>query len=447
MPNSEKLRRMGLDKAASLILLMLGLIIAKFVISSKTSFNLSGSIALKGTGLEVSMPSSENWKLLSNDFKYENNEFRISAIMRISSDSAISATWRYLLIPQKTDPNERFLQIAASLQGHIQYAGAEEFGQFIFDYARIESQKAFIFVGTAVLPNGRNLVLEVVGQGTAVELSEKLFKALLASAKYNADNSFVKGALFLDDFKNKFMPDVADADLSEQMISDYYRIKDTAGNTIGFTTDTLSYSDQSDNNLPLSSGNLLFYSPSSDTFAEHSLFRSDTKLTSFDWTISQGFMLTNRQQRTIIQLRADVLTIEKSGRFEQMPFTEIMIPDSLFDLVVASFLKSDFSTLYIESLQADGRISPVILSRIKSTETAALPERSAAQADFLGAVATSQKMYFDGRGRLVSADIQGNFTFRLERTTRAAILADFPQWLDKIQQLEQSQNKKNQRSR
>lgn len=438
---------MGFDKIAFLILLLLGLLIARFMISSRTSFDLSESISLKGTGVEVAMPSSENWKRSSGDFKFEQNEFRLSAVMRISSDSAISVTWRYSLIPLKTDPNERFVQIAASVEGHIQNTGSDKFGQFTYDYAKIESEKAVIFVGTTVLPNNRSLILEIVQQGTGVELSEKLFKALLASAKYNTDNSFVKGVLFLDDFKSKFLPELADADLSEQMISDYYRIKDAAGNTIGFTTDNLSYAAQADSNLPMTSANLLFYSPSSDTFAEHSLFHSNPGLTSFDWTISQGFMLTNRRQSIIIQLRAGVLTIEKSGRFEQMPFTDIMIPDSLFDLAVASFLKSDFDKLYLESLQADGRISPVILSRIESTQTAALPERSAAQADFIGAMPSTQKMYFDGRGRLVSADVQGNLTFRLERTTRAAILSDFPQWLDKIQQMEQYQNKKNPRSK
>lgn len=438
---------MGFDKLAFLVLLLLGILIAKIVISSRTSFALSDSIALKGTGLEVAMPLSENWKRLSNDFKFENNEFRLTAVLRISNDSAISASWRYSLLMAKVDPNERFNEIAASMQGHIETFGADNFGQFTFDHARIGSEKAVLFIGTTVLPNDRILTLEVVQQGTGIELAEKVFKSLLASVKYNPDNSFAKGVQFLGNFKKSFLSELPNSDLSEQMVSDYYRIKDAGGNPIGFTTDTINYNADSDNNLPLTSASLLFYSPSSDTFAEHSLFQSDIKLSEFDWTINQGFMLTNRQQRIIIQLRAGVLTIEKSGRFEQLPFSDIMVPDSLFDLVVADFLKSDFDTIYLETLQTDGRIAPVILSRIKSTETAALPERSAAQADYFGAITSNQKMYFDGRGRLVSADIQGNISYRLERTTRASVLSDFPQWLDKIQQIEQYQNKKNPRSK
>ena len=50
-------------------------------------------------------------------------------------------------------------------------------------------------------------------------------------------------------------------------------------------------------------------------------------------------------------------------------------------------------------------------------------------------------MYF-GESKLLSADIQGGLSYRIERTSRADIIADFPQWLDKIQQMEQYQLKK-----
>ncbi len=154
-------------------------------------------------------------------------------------------------------------------------------------------------------------------------------------------------------------------------------------------------------------------------------------------------MLANRQQSVRIQLEDNnIITIEKSGRIEQLPFTDIMLPESLFDFAVANFLKSDFDTVYLEILLSDGRLVPVILSRIKSSATAALPERSAAQADFFGTFLAVHKLYFDGRGKLVSREVQGSVSYRLERTTRAEIFADFPQWLNKIQQIEQYQNSK-----
>lgn len=448
MADGEKLRRFGLDKLAFLALLLLGLLLARIFISARSSFELSQSIGLKGTGLEVSLPASDNWKRLSNDFKFEDNEFRFTAVMQISSDSAITALWRYSLIPVKIESLERFNEIAASLEGHIESSGTDAFGQFTFDYAKIDSEKAIIFVGTTVLPNGRILTLEIGQRGAGVELAEKVFKALLASVKFNPDNSFAKGVKFLKEFKTSFLPDLPESELASQNVSDFFRIKDAGGNSIGFTTDTLSYVAEANDNLPLVSASLLFLSPSYNTLTEQMIFRSDITLSKFDWMIKQSHLLTNRHQSIHIQLGENgFLTIEKSGKISQIPFTDVMIPDTLLDLAVASFLKSDYDTIYIEALLSDGRISPVILSRIKSTQTAALPERSAAQADFFGAITANQKMYFDGRGRLVSADVQGGLSYRLERTTRAAILIDFPQWIDKIQQIEQYQKKKESRSK
>jgi hypothetical protein len=446
MTDGEKLRRFGADKIAFLILLIVGLLIAQFFISSRTSFKLSPAISLKGTGVEVSLPASNNWKQLTNDFILVNKEFQLAAEMQISSDSKIQVVWRYALVPIKVESAEKFSQIAAVMQGHIIKTGTDKFGQFTFDYAKIDSGDTILFVGTTVLPNERILTLEVAQRGAGIELAEKLFKALLASAKYYEDNSFAKGDHFLKEFKNEFLPELPTTDLKSQNVTDYFRLKDTANNSIGFTTDTLNYTAEANDNYTFAVSSLFFFSPQSKTIAEQSFFRSDIKLTVFDWLVREGDLQTNRQQSIHLQLGKDnIITIEKDGRIEQLLFTNIMIPESLFDLLTADFLKSNYDTIYIEALLTDGRIAPVILSRIKSSETAALPERSAAQADFFGSEFPSiHKLYYDGSGHLVSAEVQGSLAYKRERTTRTSLFADFPQWLNKIQQMEQykNQNKK-----
>jgi hypothetical protein len=444
MINGEKLRRFGVDKVAFLILLLIGLGIAQLVISSRTAFELSEAIKLKGTGLEVSLPKSGNWKHITSDFTYAEKEFRLAAQLPISSDSVISVIWRYSLLPTKVAPAERFEQIAASLQGHLILSGTKKFGQFTYDYAKIDSGGTMIFVGTTILPNERTLTLEVGQKGAGVELAEKLFKAILASAKYYDENSFAKGAEFLKKFKTAFLPTLAADDLTSQNLSDYFRIKDTAGNSIGFTTDSLTYTAEPNDSYNFTLSSLFFFSPSAKTLAEQSFFRCDTNLSIFEWLVREGDLQANRQQTIRLVLDPNnIITIEKSGRIQQLPFTNIMMPECLFDMIIAEFLKSDYDTLYLEAILSDGRLAPVILSRIKSSETAALPERSAAQADFFGDFTATHKCYYDGSGRLVSSEIQSGISYRRERTTRASIFADFPQWLTKIQDMEQYENKKN----
>jgi hypothetical protein len=329
------------------------------------------------------------------------------------------------------------------VNGKIITSGSNKYGHFTWDYATIVGEGGQLMIGTTVLPNDRVLTLQVAQKGTGSELAEKVFKALLASAKYLDDNAYAKGLNFLNEFKNSYLPSLPLTELNGQNLVDFFRIKDSAGNSVGFTTDSLTYTSEPNDSYNFTLSSLFFYSPSFKTIAEQSFFRSDTTLTIFDWAVKEGNQLANRQDLTHLQLdKNKIVTIERSGRIEQLPFTNIMMPESLFDFVVADFLKSNFDALYLEILVADGSIAPVMLSRIKSNETAALPERSAAQAEFFGSFAANLKMYYDGSGRLVSSELQGSLSYRRERTTKASIFADFPQWLSKIEQIEQYRNKR-----
>jgi len=438
MANDEKLRRLGLDKAAFFGLLLLGMLLAKLLISSRTDFKLSEPVGLKGTGLTVSVPAGNSWKQLSAGFKYEDNEFRLASLMQINSDSAVSLQWRYFLQPSKKDASQQFEAMAALVQGKIESAKSEKFGDFTFDYAQIISEKAVILCGTTVLPDGRILTLEVAHKGLGGDLADKVFKALLASVKYLPDSPLANGTEFMKNFKASY-PTL----WPRQGHQNYYRIKDTRGNTIGFSTDTISYSADSNDDSAVTFAGISFISSSYNTYAEQTVLYSDISLSRFDWTIKQGNLLTNRQQPTHIQLDdANLLTVQKNDAIDKFYFTDSMVPDVFLDRVVAEFLKSKFDTVMLEIILSDGKITPVIISRIKTSETSVLPAQSAAQVEFFGAYTVHQKMYFDGQNGLLSAEIQGSFSYRLERTTRADILADYPQWLDKIQQMEQYQLKK-----
>jgi hypothetical protein len=442
MINGEKLRRFGADKLAFLLMLLIGLGIAQLIIASRTKVEVSEPIKLKGTGLEVSMPKSGSWKLLTSDFTYIDREFRLAGQLQIGGDSGISVVWRYFLLPASTGSAEKFEQYAASMQGHIVSSGTKQFGQFTYDFAKIQTDSTIAFIGITTLPNNRVLTLEVGQKGTGQELAENVFKTLLATAKYYDENAFAKGAEFLKKFKTDFLPEFISEDLAGQNISDYFRIKDASGNSIGFTTDSLVYTAEPNNGYKFTMSSLFFFSTPSKTLAEQSFFYSDTNLKAFEWLVREGDLQANRQQSIRLLLdHNEVITIEKTGHIQQLVFTNIMLPESLFDLAISEFLKSDYDTLYLEAILSDGRLAPVILSRIKSSATAALPERSAAQADFFGDFTATHKCYYDGSGRLVSSEIQSGISYRRERTTRASIFADFPQWLTKIQDMEQNENK------
>jgi hypothetical protein len=436
----EKLRRLGLDKVAFLILLLLGFVLAKFIISYGSKLELSQPLALKGTGLEVSVPFGDSWKRLSNGFQYENNEFKFVCKMPISNESGIAVQWQYSLLPAAKTVPERFQAEAEIAKGRIESSASEKFGDYNFDYAKIVSEKAAVFYGTTVLPDGRILTLEVAQSGMSDDLADKIFKGLLASVKYNPDNPVVKGAELLKTFKTSL-----GTILTQGASPNYYRLKDTRGASIGFTTDSIGYRPDANENSAISDAGLLFLSSGFNAYAEQSIFYSNISLSKFDWIVKQGNLLTNREVPIHILLNDQLLTIQKQNIAEKLGYTGSMLPDPFFDLVVEAFLKSNFDSVMFEIVLSEGKIAPVILSRINSPETSVLPAESAAGIEVFGTTPIIQKRYFDGEGRLLSADVQGGLSYRIERTSRADIIADFPQWLDKIQQMEQYQLKKDAR--
>jgi hypothetical protein len=438
MKQSEKFRRWGLDKAAFLLLFALGLLLAKLMISFRSDFKLSEPVRLKGTGLQVCVPAGDNWKWLSNGFKYENNEFKLACLMQISSDSAVTLQWRYFLLPSEKTASQRLQDEALVIDGNITATESDKSGDFKFDYVKIDSEKITIFCGTTALPDGRILTLEVGHKGRGIQLAEKIFKALLASAKYHEDNPLAKGTEFLKSFKGSYS-----AMLPQNGYRSYYRIKDTRGSAIGFITDSIGYSEDSNEKPAILSTGLFFMSSGFSAYAEQSIFYSDVSLSRFDWTTKQSNLLTNKEMSTHILLNDSNLTVQRQNIVGKSAFTDTMLPETFFDLAVAAFLKSNLDTVMLDVILSDGKIAPVIISRINTPQDSVLPAQSAAGVEIFGTTTTNQKMFFDGESRLLSAEIQGSPTYRLDRATRADILADFPQWLDKIQQIEKYQlNKK-----
>ncbi|MBU1261033.1 MAG: hypothetical protein KJ757_03200 [Planctomycetes bacterium] len=432
MKQSEKSRRLGLDKLAFLILFLLGLLLAKFMISFRSDFKLSEPVKLKGTGLEVSIPAGDNWKQISNGFKYEKNEFRFACLMQISRDSAITLQWRYFLLPAEKPAPQRLQDKALAVQGIVEFTESNRFGDLEFDYAKIDSNQITLFYGTTALPDGRILTLEVGHKGRGVELAEKIFKALLASAKYQKDNPLAKGAEFLKNFKNSYP-----ASLPPDSYQNYYRIKDTRGSTIGFMANSVKCPENPNKNSLFSSAELLFLNTRLNSYAEMLLFHSDISLTKFDWSIKQSNFLTNREQPIFIQLDSDSFTVNKQSKAESFAFTDTMLPETFFDIAVAAFLKSSFDTVMLDFVLSDGRIAPAIISKSNMPPASVPLAKFAASVELFGTNTIYQKNYFDGEGRMLLAEVQSSFSYKIERVAKADILADFPQWLEKIQQMEQ----------
>jgi hypothetical protein len=444
MTDSEKLKRFGLDKVALFLLLLAGFFFAKLIISSRTNFKLSEPVALQGSGLAVSVPAGGGFKQLSDGFQYEGNEFRLSCVLQISSDAAVSMHWRYFLLPFKKTVSERFQAQALAIAGGIEKTDSKQFGQFTFDYARIFSEKnaTLLFCGITQLPDGRILTLEVAQKGQNIDLAEKIFNSLAASVIFTPDNPLAKGGKLLNNFRQQALADI----VQKKARQNYYYIKNCTDQSLGFITDAISLKTDSPDTNSLVAVNLYFIHSGINSLAEQSLFRSEPNLQSFKWMSRQSSLLINRDLNTSIELdRQGVITVQTSASpaeperniIQNFIFTSTMLPEVLFDIFIESFLQSSFDSVMVDTLLSDGRITPVIITRAEPKKTAQPNAASAVEAIIFDSSTSYQTTYFDSDGKILLSEMHGKISYKLERTERDRLITDFPQWLEKIQQIEQ----------
>jgi hypothetical protein len=440
MTNHEKLRRLGLDKIALLLLLAAGLFLAKLVISSRSNFKLSEPVILQGSGLAVSVPTGRGFTQPLEGFQYDDNEFRLISVLQINNNTAISISWRYFLLPPEETAFERFHTQAADIKGSIEKTGSELFGQFTFDYAEIFSAKkpALLFSGTTLLPDGRTLSLEVMQKGLSADLAEKIFKTTIASATYTPDNPMAKGKELLDNFRRNTLADM----LQKQAEQNYYYIKNYTGQTLGFTTDTASVKNDVLQANSLVAANLYFFKSGINAFAEQTVFHSKPNLQTFKWASLQRDFLTNRKLTTSIELNSQgTISVHKRDTVQNFTFTPTMLPEIFLDTFIKSFLQSSFDSVMVDLILSDGRIRPVIITRAEPQKAA-----SAVKAAFFGTSVTYQTIYLDSNGNTLASEVQGRISYKLQRAQKEDIIADFPQWADKIEQIEKTFQEESEKS-
>jgi hypothetical protein len=111
-----------------------------------------------------------------------------------------------------------------------------------------------------------------------------------------------------------------------------------------------------------------------------------------------------------------------------------MLPEMLLDTLLESFLQSDFNSVMVDIILPDGQLAPALIAKQKTTEPNAV---WAVKTDLFGTNARQQTIYFDSTGKILLSEVHGKLSYKLQRTQKDRIIADFPQWAEKIQQIEQ----------
>jgi len=174
------------DKIALLSLFMLSLLSAHLIVVFKSRISFSDPIRLSQTGLSVSMPSGQGWQS-EKQWQYQENIFTISSLFPLGADKPTTwANCRYLLSTETTTPQMRFEQRASEIDAVIVETNQTQTDTLTIDWTRIEKPEFLFtaFYGTAILPDNRQLDIEVRHIASDGELAERVFQGIIESLKF-----------------------------------------------------------------------------------------------------------------------------------------------------------------------------------------------------------------------------------------------------------------------
>jgi hypothetical protein len=437
MNNTQETNNPGYDKIALLGLFMLSLLLANSIVFFKARISFSDPIRLSKTGLSVSMPSGHNWQS-EKQWEYQENMFSLSSLFpRGSNRPTAWANCRYLLSAETATPQVRFEQRASAIDAVVVKTGQEQADMFTIDWARIDIPELYfsMFFGTSRLPDNRQLDIEVSRIAGEDELTERIFKRIIESLKFEENRLLKDGAEIVAGIKSRGI----ERFLNNQNRQTYFLIKDETRRNIGFTMDVISDSGIDGSvtgNQPDIRAKSRFYIRGQNSVEHATSFQCSNNLDKYVYKsglISQA----GRSGAEIVLDGTGVITIRK---FQTQPEEKsfqlgpAMIPEVFLDQILMQMLDSEKNQIIIDIIEATGKIIPTLLTAIETTE-GITPDEDAAFAfelELLDGRGFSEQLYLNDQKQVYKRLARHDSLYILERTGAENIASEFPEYAGRI---------------
>lgn len=435
MADNIAIKKYSFDKVALFVLLLVGLLIAQLIITFSTGLKLSEPIALEQSGLSVSVPLDKGWTD-SPQWQYRDNSFLLISVLSFKARPAMAVEWRYLLEPMPIDAENYIVNIAKT-SGAVR-TGQKTIGELTLYWADIQADRtASTLYGIVQLPNGRTLTLRVDKRGSLAALADDVFETCSESINFEQNDLLLNGKKFLNTFKNAGLTNA----IYGRDKRKYFLIKDSGANTFGFLTDGVAETFDEENQKTSITVASMYYIKGPQSKSEESVLESDVFLDGFRWSSRWMGPGGRVQVATDILLDANgIVTVNdtSSRRRKQFAIGDGAICEMLLELVLADYAQTDNASIMLDIIFSKGNITPAVIERIEDDVIAAEnPEASfGVKLQFWDGAGTSYIFYFDNIGQIIETQVTGDLNYTLLRTDRRDILAEFPDWSDRISGLD-----------
>jgi len=435
MNPSDKIRRYSADKLAFLGLLVLTVLIARLITTSRSKLLFSEPIILNESGLSISIPVGNGWKS-EKKWNYYENAFSLSSdFLPTAGLSLARAECRLLLAAAKTDPQTSFNQRASALEGVIVQTDRKFTDAFALDWAHITDRRtrSDIFVGMASLPYNRRLDIEVRQAIDEVDLARRIFERIATGIRFEENQLLKKGSQIVEQIKNAGIG----SSLHNRRQEGYYLVKMPEKGAIGFLVEEIADSPESELNI---TAKALLHLRDRAVSEQTTFLQSNDSFDEFVWE-GQGSSFFGR---TRIQLRRTgdgALTVVKvgprPGQNEYLPGTAA-IPADFFELFLNQMLRSGHNELVVDLLMVsrpDGEIVPALVRMMDAPEINEKKARYQFRVELLDERGFFDHVYLDDSKRIYKRIlVKADETYIVERSSLKEVTELFPERLDVILQ-------------
>lgn len=481
MSSSYETKKYGADKIALLGLLIASLVIARFIIVSRSVVVLSEPIVLEYAGLSVSVPVGNGWRS-EKQWKYQDNAFNLSSYFDSGSGVTALAHCRYILTAVDASADAIFEKKASAIDGVIARTGQTQADKFTIDWAHIEKQEILFdtLFGTVRLPNNRQFDIEVFQNMGDSDLAGPVFERIVESLEFK-DNKLLKaGSEVVAEIKSKgirsFSPYLfakesqIEANLNDQTKEEFFLIKDSGSGVIGFAMDLLGlrfvsrpdFLENQQSDAPESlEAEVALTALSSDAQLEiHTVsfyyirgrhqreqaafFQGSDNLDEFVWK-NEISGIGGRRGAEIALDKFGRMSVKRLGPPDKQSNYRVgpaVIPDILSELIFSQMLDSYHKKILVDIIKAEGTIMPTRISRIKAEEDGSLQAfyKTAAEqkfpyvfrVEFLDGRGFSQQVYLDNQHQISKILLWQERVYLLERTSLKDVVGQFPERADYI---------------
>ncbi len=471
MSGTYETKKYGADKVAFLGLFILALFIARFIIASRSAMVLSEPIKLDYAGLSAVVPAGKGWRS-EKQWKYQENAFILSSVFETGSGTAL-ALCRYLLLVTEASSDVLFEQKASEVGGVIAKAGQTRISEpgsafakssqsgapVVIDWVQIIKPQTLsdMFLGIAQLPNNRRLDVEVYQTTGDIDLTEHVFELMAESLEFEDNPFWVAGSEIVSEIKNKgldhFLVSHHPAGPQNTVPSDkqsresFFLIKDAGGRSIGFTMEVLTGAAFLQYDLKADSvgltpsaqlniqGASLHYLRGRYDREQSSFFQSDNSFDEFAWK-SQTSSIDGISGTEIFLGKDGIMTVKEfDTQVEEKNYRigPAAIPDVLSELIFGPLLDSGHENIFVDIIQPEGTILPVLVSTAEPKDFAA--EKDVAYVftvEFLDGQGFSEWLYLDGQRLISKRLLRRGGIYLVERSGAENIAREFPERADHI---------------